>query len=350
MLQTDKTVRLGKLKSYLSKFGGTAVLIICLSVLCAFSIVKDVQIDNGYGQVISVVTMESTVGDLLDEQQITLNKGDVVFPALDSGLQQKQEIKIQRAVKVKITADGKTKKISTVAKNVGEALSHAGITLKELDECSLPVQDKVFNNMEIKVTRVRSKTVTEDSVLSRNVVRKNDASLTHGTEKVISEGHDGVVTKTYTVTERDGVEIGRKLVSETVKQPAQDKVILVGTKFEPGSKVPLSSLNIKGSVNMHATAYDIGFESCGKHPGDPGYGITATGIPAHYGIVAVDPNVIPLGSKLYIQSQDGSYVYGYALAADTGGAIKGNRIDLCYDSRAEALQFGRRNVVVYILA
>jgi len=89
---------------------------------------------------------------------------------------------------------------------------------------------------------------------------------------------------------------------------------------------------------MSASAYDTSQQTI---PG--GSGITATGVPAEYGIVAVDPRVIPLGTYVFIEG------YGVALAADTGGAIKGNRIDLCFDSRSEALAFGRRKVKVHIL-
>ena len=86
---------------------------------------------------------------------------------------------------------------------------------------------------------------------------------------------------------------------------------------------------------MHASAY---------LPSDGGgSGITASGIPARRGVVAVDPNVIPLGSRLYIPG------YGEAIAADTGGAIVGQKIDLCMESYDEAIQFGRRNVEVYVL-
>ena len=70
---------------------------------------------------------------------------------------------------------------------------------------------------------------------------------------------------------------------------------------------------------------------------------------AQRGVVAVDPSVIPLGTKLYIEAEDGSWRYGYAVAGDTGGNIRGNRIDLFFDSRAEALQFGRKQARVYVL-
>ena len=112
---------------------------------------------------------------------------------------------------------------------------------------------------------------------------------------------------------------------------------------------PSNSIEGARSIFMEATAYDLSFESCGKNPGDKNYGITASGTQARPGIVAVDPKVIPLGTKLYIESMDGTGSYGYASAEDTGGAIKGNIIDLFFTNRSDALSFGRRQVKVYIL-
>ena len=95
------------------------------------------------------------------------------------------------------------------------------------------------------------------------------------------------------------------------------------------------SINYTNVMSMEATAY---------LPTDgSGAGVTATGVRATYGVVAVDPRIIPLGSKVYIPG------YGVALAADTGGAIKGYKIDLCMESYSECMRFGRRNVTVYVL-
>ena len=107
------------------------------------------------------------------------------------------------------------------------------------------------------------------------------------------------------------------------------------------------NLSYSKVLSFSATAYDA--SSCGKKPGQRGYGITATGAVAQKGVVAVDPSVIPLGTKLYIESADGRYVYGYAVAADKGSAIKGNRIDLWFNTNSEAISFGRRPVKVYVL-
>lgn len=97
------------------------------------------------------------------------------------------------------------------------------------------------------------------------------------------------------------------------------------------------------AMRVVATGYTAGYESTGKRPGDSGYGITASGLPAAPGACATDPGVIPLGSVLYVPG------YGYAVAVDTGGAVKGNRIDLFFPEEREALAWGRRAVRVFII-
>ena len=98
-------------------------------------------------------------------------------------------------------------------------------------------------------------------------------------------------------------------------------------------------------IECNATAYDLSPEENGGYGGQ-----TATGIPLDKGVIAVDPKVIPLGSRVFVEALDGSWSYGYAVAGDTGGAIKGNRVDLCFRTRSECIQFGRRKCRVYVLS
>ena len=114
-------------------------------------------------------------------------------------------------------------------------------------------------------------------------------------------------------------------VEEIVEEPVRENIV----------ETSYGAINYSNVMSMEATAY---------LPTDgSGAGITATGVRATYGVVAVDPRVIPLGTKVYIPG------YGVALAADTGGAIKGYKIDLCMESYGECMRFGRRNVTVYVL-
>jgi 3D (Asp-Asp-Asp) domain-containing protein len=110
-----------------------------------------------------------------------------------------------------------------------------------------------------------------------------------------------------------------------------------------GAKASTADFSYSKVYTMVATAYTAGPESTGKSPGMPGYGITASGMRVRPGVVSVDPRVIPLGTQLYVEG------YGYSIAADTGGAIKGNRIDVYMESLSDAYRWGRKTVQVYVL-
>lgn len=151
-----------------------------------------------------------------------------------------------------------------------------------------------------------------------------------------TKGVPGLVKTTYEVTLRDGKPVGKKALYSVRTEPV-DQIMLIGKVGRDTARGSYERGSAK-VLTMNATGYDCSPQTL---PGSSGY--TATGVRAEFGVVAVDPRVIPLGTYLYIEG------YGVALAADTGGAIKGNRIDLCFDSRSESLAFGRRKVKVHIL-
>lgn len=109
----------------------------------------------------------------------------------------------------------------------------------------------------------------------------------------------------------------------------------------------------KEVIEVKATAYCLCKKCCGKSEDNPGYGITRSGLKIVPGtgmkVIAVDPNVIPLGSKVYVEGVNGVKTYGYAVAADTGSAIKNNKIDLYMDSHEETIKWGIRNMKVYVI-
>lgn len=203
-------------------------------------------------------------------------------------------------------------------------------------------------------------TLTEDVTIENGVIEVPADDLYVG-ESMQTEGTPGLAKRTYEVRYEDSVMVSKVLISEEIITKPVDAIKYVGTKKRAtvfsGTTTAKSSPTILNSseysskryIDMKASAYDLSYESCGKRPGDRGYGITASGMQARVGVVAVDPRVIPLGTRLYIEAVDGSWVYGYAVAGDTGGAIKGNRIDLFFNTRSECVQFGRRTARVYIL-
>ena len=200
----------------------------------------------------------------------------------------------------------------------------------------------------------RVETVTESPV----TYVYNDV-LPTWSETVLQQGQGGVHTEVYEVVYSDGREVSRQLVEETDTQ-ATETVIEKGTlsNFAPNDaevanivsngdgtgKIILENgqeLTFNQTLNMKATAYTTG---------DPGVGtITASGTTVRVGTVAVDRKQIPFGTKMYVVSNDGAYLYGFSVAEDTGGAIRQNRIDLYFETYQECINFGVRNCTVYIL-
>ena len=155
-----------------------------------------------------------------------------------------------------------------------------------------------------------------------------------GRLQVTQKGKDGELIDTYSVSLKGGKPVSKTLVSSQKVEPTNE-VILVG---KPGFETSRHYFTRGRAVSMSATGYDASPQTI---PGT--HGRTATGLRAAYGVIAVDPRVIPMGSIVYVEG------YGLAIAADKGSAIKGHRIDLCFDSRSTALHFGRHNVRLYML-
>jgi len=178
--------------------------------------------------------------------------------------------------------------------------------------------------------------VVQREPIPYSTLRKPTSQLRSGTSRTVRNGSNGEKEVVYRVTYRtDGVELRREVVSShLIKQPATE-VVEIGRAVTLASRGYFSGRRV---VLMAATTYDP--YNCGGS----GSGRTASGLKATYGVVAVDPRFIPLGTRLYIEG------YGFAVAADTGGAIKGNRIDLCVDSKHDAPHFTDwRHVRVHIL-
>jgi 3D (Asp-Asp-Asp) domain-containing protein len=183
-----------------------------------------------------------------------------------------------------------------------------------------------------ETTKVETKVVTK--TLESGIHYQFSRSVGAGRLVKAQEGKDGFVKRTYRVTYRDGKAV-KELIKEETSAPKPTLMLMGRAGFTPSR----GSFMRRKVLKMSATGYDPSPATIG--PGATGR--TRTGRRATYGIVAVDPRVIPLNSLVYVEG------YGFAIAADTGGAIKGNKIDLCFDSRSKALRFGRKSVRVHVL-
>lgn len=295
---------------------------------------NDVEL-NINGKTKTVFTYEKTVGDFLEKEGIVLKNKDLVSPSLDKAIDKDMKIVISSPKSYHIKDGKKTLIAEASGYTVADVLDNLDIKLNKLDRVSLPLDEIAKEGMEIKIDRVVVENLENKIEIPFETESRENKDMFEGEKKVITKGEVGQKTESLKNTYVNGVlETTEVLKSEITKDPVKE-VVEVGTKE---GTVALNGKNAKRVIVMQATAYD---PTAGSK--------TAMGTRARVGAVAVDPKVIPLGSKLYIESMDGFASYGYATAEDTGGAIKGNRIDLFYNSNAEANRFGRRNVKVYVL-
>ncbi|MCX7745285.1 MAG: ubiquitin-like domain-containing protein [Clostridia bacterium] len=311
---------------------------------------KDVVIDYN-GKQLAVSTMKSTVKEVLEQNSIVVKPEDYVSVPLDSKLQKtkKNEIKIKKAVPIHVVADGKEIQVLTWKDTVKEALAGSSLSLSESDrmEGAKP-GDRIVEGMKLKIIRVKEDVLSEKTSIPYKTVTRENKWMDKGKEKVVRDGKEGIQEKQYKVVYEDGKIISKKLVKDSLISNPISKIIEFGTilnfKTSRGEVVRYNKV-----LNMRATAYTANVQCTGKGPGDPGFGITRSGMRVRKGVVAVDPRVIPLGTRLYVQIAGNTPDYGYAIAADTGSGVKNDIIDLYFDDESAVNRWGCKRAKVYIL-
>jgi 3D (Asp-Asp-Asp) domain-containing protein len=243
------------------------------------------------------------------------------------------------AVSISLT-DGTTpaQTIATHAATVADALTEAGITLSHTDRVQPAPTARITSGLPIVVTRVRMTLENENVPIPCGSVFKMSADVSPGHIQPGRSGVPGILTKTFLTSYVNDHCTSRKLIKRTVTRQPVPSETLAGIRVREARALPsrAGTYNRMRSINMTATGYSP-YEGSSR-------GLCATGMRAGYGVVAVDPRVIHLGTRLYVEG------YGYAVAGDTGGAIKGHRIDLGHTTYREAENVGRRHVKVWVLA
>ena len=302
----------------------------------------------------------STVGEALRAVGIDVDAADLVQPPLETPLAPGLRVAILRAQPVAVAGVDAQLQGRTRAATVADLLAQWNVPLGPMDRVEPPLEAAVPAGGVVRVVRVQEEERTELRPLPYRTTTQYDSRLLPGTRLRMRVGVAGLVERLLRVVFEDGGEVSRSLAGERVLRVPVDEVIATGPAVVPivalpgvplAPAVPVAQpaggppegMAVRQVLTMLATAYDPGPASTGKRPGDPGYGVTATGMRAGYGVVAVDPRVIPFYTRLFIPG------YGYAVAADTGGAIVGHRIDLGFTTYGEAIHWGRRTVPVYVL-
>jgi len=270
-----------------------------------------------------------TVADVLEKNDIKLGEKDKVEPALDSVLEKNTKIIVTRAFKVKIIADGQTREVISTPMMVKEVIKLAGFELGSEDIVKTVLTEKTKPNQEIEVIRVSSEQIQVEEPIAYGVERTIDNNLEKGLTRTTQTGKDGLALNTVKIIYHNGQEVKREITDSQVIAEPVNRVIAMGNITNVSRSG--SSFDFREARYMVASAY--------TYTGNR----TATGQQPAVGMAAVDPGVIPLGTRLYIEG------YGYAQAADTGSSIKGDRLDLFMEDRTQCLSWGRRSVKVYIL-
>lgn len=349
----------------------------------AFAFEKPVSIEVDGKVILTTVLFSSTVGDVLDQNQVILAEKDSVIPSRETAITKDLQIKVTRAFPIKVVADGITTEMKTTPVTIRQAVATAGFKLGEKDilevsaggikkdimptlsifespvlsgkdglsstgeqggapnmnigpnlsgttDCPSADVEMVVPGEVIEIIRVTQREQTVEETITYQVEKITDTTLEQGISKTIQEGKDGLVRNIYSITYHNGQEISRqKIRTETLVQP-QNQLIAVGSSYTVSRGG--QRFDFRETRYMESTAY--------TYTGHR----TATGLSPAVGLVAVDPSIIPLGTRMYVEG------YGYATAADTGGAIKGNRIDVFLETYAQCINWGRKSVKVYILS
>jgi uncharacterized protein YabE (DUF348 family) len=285
-----------------------------------------------------VMTTAQTVKELLDEQNVKVQEHDKITPALNAEIGQDGNVDINTSFPLTVDEGGKQQKIWSTSTTVADLLKNQQITLNQSDRVEPGLAETVKPNDTVHVIRVEKVNDVVEEALNFEDKTQNDSSMYKGNKKILSNGSNGVVKRNYQITKENGKIVSKQLISEkTIKAPV-NRVIAVGTKT-PSSSMAAKEPSKGKEMYVEATAYT---------PYEGGMsGITATGINVgknpNMKLIAVDPNIIPLGSKVWVEG------YGVAIAGDTGGAINGHRIDILFPTQQDCIKFGRKTIKIRVL-
>lgn len=312
------------------------------------------------GNVAYHTTEAETVSEVLEEVDIVLDQGDVVSPLPEAPVADGTEIVVRQAVPVTIECNGAPVEVNVIGETVADALVAAGLDPSVGLHVMPPVDAQLSKDMTITATDLFVRIVREDGELPFQVIEELDPTLLQGKTKVVQEGEPGSGIRVYEVLMVGETETTRTVKAEEVIVPPVPQIVRVGTRVPIPTSRPgyaYTRAGASASAPAPSSGTQLSVTATAYTPWDPGCGgirvverkLSSYRIPEGWGIVAVDPSIIPLGTKLYVPG------YGYAVAADTGGSIKGAKIDVCFWTGGEgpahtaARAWGRRSVTITIV-
>lgn len=335
-------------------FATVAMLLVAACLVGTLS--HTAQAENKFvitdGEAVKVYTTTATDPDqVLAEAGFSLTEDDFYTTAESDGV---SEINVQRQRSITVYIGSETLTATSYGEPLSELLARMGIAIDENIVVSVPLDTLTYDGMQVRIDNLDESTERYTVEVPFQTVYCDDPSLPLGEEKILVAGVPGQAVRTSIVTYVNGEENSRTTVDETVTTAPVDQVIAVGTGEQVGQEndqpiigdgfIVLPSgevLNYTRTETFVATAYTHFDSGCDEY--------TSNGAKVKWGVVAVDPSVIPYGTRMFIVANDGSYVYGLSTAEDCGGDIIDHRLDLYMPTLEQAYAFGVRNCTVYFL-
>lgn len=297
-------------------------------------------VDEGFTQVIR--TGAESVGEALLGAEITLFAADQTEPHIDSAILPEMTVTISRSFPVTLQVDGEIIQTRTTARQASAVAQATGVSLYGQDFVTPGDDQPLAPNQVIQVVRVTEDFVTVDEEIPFETLWQGSDQLELDERGLLQAGVTGIKRTRYRIRYENGQEVGRQPDGELIVQEAQDEIMGYGTR------VVIRTINTENGpveyyrkVQMRVTSYMA--QTSGKPPDHPAYGITASGVVAGYGVVAIDPKVVPFRSNVYVPG------YGTGFAGDTGGGVKGRWIDLGYEDNWDTFEHWSGYVDVYYL-
>ena len=340
--------------------------VVTVNVIRAFP----VYIQNN-GKTNEYMVTGGTVGELIKNSGVTVSKNQMVVPDYTAKLKSGLTVKLSEYKTITVSIDGRTDERKVPVGTVANALEYLNIVLSKNDVVNYNLTDEITDDMELIVTRVSYREITTTEKIPFETEETYSDKLEEGKTQVKTKGVDGECTTVVKETIVDDVVVDTEYISYEVTKETVNEIVVIGTKKkdvdksdskkdsqsnveEDADTVVNASTSESGNVfydeNGNAVSYSTVYHGSGTAYYAPAGSLTASGQEVYVGGVAVNPNIIPLGTKLYIVADDG-FVYGYATAVDTGGALYDGSaiVDVFYYTYEECVQFGRRDVIVYVL-
>lgn len=320
-----------------------------LLVAAAAANVRLVRVQDGSKAPAYILTMRRDAGAILQQCGVTVSGDDAVK---FSGFKSRQAtIRVLRAYPVSLAVDNQVRSVHIAKGTVADVLRKSGVTLGTDDIVTPSLGTSVAKGMAVVVQRVQYQTVVLSRDISCKLDRQQTPLLKRGDTQVIDAGKSGQKAITTLMRFVNGALAEQTVIAETVVKNPVDGMMLVGTakntpvsRMEPGGMI----LDSRGDPTRYSKCL-VGNATAYTAHTNAG---TASGRRAGVGVVAVDPNLIPYGSRLYIVSSDGSFVYGNAVAGDTGTFTSNGSdvlVDLYFSTMKECCVFGEHKVKVYVL-